>query len=235
MIDGDRWRGEVGVVMATGPSLCAEDIEYCRQFRGHGVRLLGCNDAYKLCDDLDILYACDPHWWDHHADDACGLEMWTQDEKYAKRLNLTHIPGKSSPGLSYDPNLIHFGSNSGFQLLNIAWLHNLRPIILLGYNMQVVSRQRHFFGDHPKPLNRNSQYTSFASMFAKIPPKDRAQVINCTTDSKLTSDKIFRFAPLREVLTWELLSLSVPDRLSALNSLPMSSTQALPVGAKSMG
>jgi hypothetical protein len=96
------------------------------------------------------MYACDPHWWDLYVNelkrDFAG-ELWTQDAKSAKRYGLHHIPGVSLPGLGLKE--LHFGNNSGYQAVNLAYLFGATKIILLGFDMKTDAGKIHFFGQHP--------------------------------------------------------------------------------------
>ena len=56
------WSGETVVVIATGPSLTAEDVDYCRG----KARVIAINDAYTLAPWADALYATDAKWWHWH-------------------------------------------------------------------------------------------------------------------------------------------------------------------------
>ena len=57
-----KLRGRPCVVVASGPSLTAEDVDYCRE----RAAVIVVNDNYKLAPWADVLYAADPEWWDLH-------------------------------------------------------------------------------------------------------------------------------------------------------------------------
>ncbi len=200
-----RYEDRVGILFASGPSLTEEVVETIRPFHESGkVIAFGCNDSYRLVNYLDEFYACDKHWWDYHKDrffdsrDMDKARLWTQDGATAQSLGINFIKGRySNKGLSQDPALIHFGSNSGFQLLNIAMLMGIRKAILVGYNMQKVDTVSHFFGDHPGKLNKNSPYDKFREAFKQIKDNQKEMIVNCTPDSALKS---FRKADLLEEL-----------------------------------
>jgi len=187
--------GGTAVLFATGPSLSDEVVS---QVRAACVKrkifLFGCNDAYRMVSGLDAHYACDAKWWRvHYADIAqqsFPLGMWTQEPHLSQaEFPLLHrIAGKAGNGLSGSQDLIHFGNNSGYQLINVAFLHGIKKMILCGYNMKVVKGQRHFFGDHPQGLNRSGNYTGFAKHFNTIKPEALGiEIINATPDTALTA------------------------------------------------
>ena len=195
-----RYPNKKFILCATGPGLTEKVIQTIRPYKDDYV-IFGINDSYRVIDFLDEHYACDGKWWRQWGDDfrqVCPeLSSWTQDAQMAQQYKLQHSPGKHNKGFSLEPNLIHFGSNSGYQALNIAFLMGGCKFILVGYNMQAVDNKKHFFGDHPPGLNSNSPYANFAKNYATIQPEIRELVINCTENSALTC---FEKADLEETL-----------------------------------
>jgi len=96
------------------------------------------------------MYACDDHWWDrYHGEiqrDFTG-ELWTQSDRCAKKYGINLWQGQSAAGLGREK--IHFGNNSGYQAINLAYLLGAKSIILLGFDMKRQVGKTHFFGDHP--------------------------------------------------------------------------------------
>lgn len=186
-----RYKGRRGVLLATGPSLTREDIEYLRPLHARGdIVVFGLNDTYKWCDFLDVFYFCDPRWLDCNRDalDYKHGEIWTQDASvHAKHQGkVKRCMGSSGHGLSHTPNKIHFGGNSGFQLLNLALHFGIEKFYLLGYNMDVPQgKKQHMFGPHPHGLNQSNNYKGFVSGFTAINAVDRAKVTNCTVPTAL--------------------------------------------------
>ncbi len=171
--------------MATGPSLTPDVVEYVRPFHASGqVKVLGCNDAYRACDFLDLHYACDPRWWDHHWPFVKDYPapLWTQDRGVARKRKINWVEGRGGKGINTKGGVIHFGANSGFQLLNLAFLcGNPDRLILLGYNMTILpGKPHHFFGNHPKGLSQASNYRGFVSSYRMIQPEYVKKIVNCT-------------------------------------------------------
>jgi len=100
------------------------------------------------------MYACDDHWWDRYVAeikrDFAG-ELWTQSVRSGKRYGINVWEGQSMPGLGRKK--IHFGNNSGYQAINLAYLLGAKSIILLGFDMKRQAGKTHFFGDHPYHKN----------------------------------------------------------------------------------
>lgn len=185
-----RWT-DLCIVAATGPSLDEAVAERCR---GH--RVIAVNDAYRLMPWAEVLYACDTRWWDVHKG-APGFmgEKWsshgsvTSNNKTpaSKRHGLNLVRGKDGDGFSLDPGFIHYGRNSGFQAINLAILFGATRIVLVGFDMRLVEKKRHFFGDHKGGLTNHGDPRRWLPEFQKaarrLPPEIR--IINCTPGSAL--------------------------------------------------
>lgn len=147
----------------------------------------------------DMLYACDAMWWLYYkgCSDFIG-EKWSshgvvKSKKHNdktdiyQRFGLKLVAGQDEIGFSLDPEIIHYGSNSGFQALNLAILMGADPIILVGFNMQEVGRQRHFFGDHPTGLRNTANYQNFIKHYDRAAKRlpDSVHIWNATPNSAL--------------------------------------------------
>jgi hypothetical protein len=141
-------------------------------------------------------------------------QIWTQDVKVIKQHpgKVKRIAGGSGNGICKTPSHIHFGGNSGFQLLNLTWHFGIREFYLLGYNMGQSARGaklQHFFGQHPKPLNQSDNYKGFVSSFRAIHKADRKLITNCTYPTGLVG--VFEQKPLREALPHDEETRHIPD------------------------
>jgi hypothetical protein len=183
------------VVAATGPSLTRDIASACE-----GIPVIAVNDAYRLFPSAELLYACDAAWWRQHG--GCPEfmgEKWSShggadhnDKRTAAReYGLRLVQGRAEPGFSFDPSLIHYGDNSGFQAVNVAG-HKIGwrgRIALVGFDMRQVGGRRHFFGDHPRGLtNTTKGYGLWPAKFAaaaKTLP-ETIEIINCTPGSAIT-------------------------------------------------
>lgn len=189
MVETVRVRWSHCIVAATGPSLTPGVAERCI-----GQHLMVVNDAHRLLPWAEVLYACDPDWWEvHHGCPGFAGEKWSShapahNEKLAiaKRYGLRLVAGRDGEGFSLDPSAIHYGSNSGFQAINLALLMGARRILLVGFDMHSRAG-RHFFGDHPAPLSNWMQFETLVPTFrraAALLPSG-IQIINCTPGSAL--------------------------------------------------
>jgi hypothetical protein len=155
--------------------------------------VIAVSDAWRLMPWADALYSCDGHWWDLHTPAFAG-EKWSShhapgNDKLAaaERHGLTLVRGQASKGFSVDPACIHYGSNSGFQAVNLALLFGVVRIILVGFDMRLVAGRSHFFGDHPAGLRRTSSHQNFIRAFevaaASLP--GGIEICNATRESAL--------------------------------------------------
>lgn len=182
------------MVAASGPSLTPEVASLVQ-----GQNLIAVNDAYRLLPFAQILYACDASWWTVHkgCPDFRG-EKWSShtvtgrvrhNDKtgLAERYRLNLIEGADGDSFSLDPARIHYGSNSGFQAVNLAILFGATRIILVGFDMGQKDGKRHFFGDHPAGLRNTANYAGFIRAFdraaKKLPP--HIEILNATPGSAL--------------------------------------------------
>lgn len=184
------FKGETVVVVASGASLLAEDVEYCRG----KAKIAVINDNYKLAPWAHLLYAADFGWWEYHhaAVDDFGGQKWTQDERAAKNYGLNWVAGYWHPGISDDQRFIHYGYNSGFQCVNLVYLMGAIRILLLGFDMQRTKKKSHWFGDHPAPLHKHPNYTQWARTMDKAArryEKRGVEVINCSRETALKEYK----------------------------------------------
>lgn len=156
-----------------------------------------------------MLYSCDAKWWDVHADcDGFAGEKWSSHGgvdsngkiETAEKHGLNLVGGADAEGFSLDPSVIHFGSNSGFQAINLAILFGAKRILLVGFDMTAGNGKAHFFGDHPPGLIQNRNYERFIPAFnaaAKRLPRG-VEIINCTPNSAL---RCFPMADLIDALS----------------------------------
>lgn len=211
-----KFRDEVVVCFASGPGLTLEVVETVRPYHEAGlVRAAGLNDVYRVVDYLDVFYACDERWWDVHTkpefvlSQPVGLmetkaEMWGNQTAFKILRKYPHVnvvQGMSKNGFSKERSVIHWGNNSGYQLLNLVYLMGAKKIILAGYNMGVPNDDKekvHFFGKHPPGLSQGgNQYKGFNRNFNSIQKEIKDMIVNTTPETTL---KCFEWADLETAL-----------------------------------
>lgn len=174
-------------ILGGGSSLKTTDIS---RLKGR-CDIIAVNDAWKLCPWANIMYAADAKWWRYYdfvpefrgekVTQSIGPRGWASE---AERRGLTVIPAKMGMDLSFEPGFIHTGHNSGFQALNLAIRFGYTKILLLGFDCW----GRHWFGDHPPELHRDSPYSIFRQAFnnaARQLAGSNVTVINCSQQSTI--------------------------------------------------
>jgi hypothetical protein len=177
-------------VAASGPSLTEEVAA-----RLEGCNVIAVNDAYRLLPFAQMLYACDSAWWSVHngcpgfkgekwsSHGAAGRVRHNDKSAAAAKYGLKLVAGQDGVGFSFEPDVIHYGSNSGFQAVNLALLMGARRIILVGFDMHGT----HFFGRHPAGLRNTTSHKNFIRAFeraAKLLPPE-IEILNATPGSAL--------------------------------------------------
>ena len=119
----------------------------------------------------------------------------------AKKYDLNLCEGESKAGLGKVK--LHFGSNSGYQAINLAYLLGATKIVLIGYDMQRDGDQVHFFGNHPYHKQgggpTNALMRDWCLKFEQLAydlHREGVEVINATRKTALTA---FDRLPLEEV------------------------------------
>lgn len=183
------WQKQTAIVLATGPSLSPDVVEAAREAHATGVRVIAVSDAFTLAPWADMLYSCDAKWWQHHAQEALkfpGLKVTCDSSVPFPSVLSLQIGGHT--GLDERPTHLRTAGNSGHQAVHIAAQMGAEKILLCGFDMRRIHKKRHFFGDHPPYLHRNSPYEDFVRDFEPLANDLRKQgviVINCTPGSAL--------------------------------------------------
>ena len=117
--------------------------------------------------------------------------QWTEGNKTidSGQWGITQLTSIDKPGLSTEPGVIHRGSNSGYQALNLSIQppFNATRILLLGFDMMLDGKKRHWFGEHPKPMCMASNYVNFINHFKTIDPtKYGIEIWNLSRQTALT-------------------------------------------------
>lgn len=179
----------LAVCIATGASLTKEDAEYCRG----KARIYVVKDAVRYAPFADVVYSGDYDWYQywHGLPDFDG-EKWLCGEpdsgiawKVAQQYGLRLITPDNKAALSFGPQIIATGGNSGFQAMNLAMLQGATKIILLGYDMQPTEGRRNFYTGEDKRPKRSSNYELFKAAFERAAPLVPVPVINCSRNTAL--------------------------------------------------
>lgn len=202
-----QWDGEAVVLIASGPSLCDNQIEAVKRSHEAGkCRAIAVNNTYECAPWADILYACDAPWWEYYKPDFAG-EKWTQSRE-AYGLGVRPVLGKANDWLSFDPVHINNGQHSGFQALNLAVLFGAAKIILIGYDVQATGGRLHWHDDHSmdEGLRLSNPYDAKFAKWRDVLDGVADQLceagITCINASAETALTAYRRMPIEEALAW---------------------------------
>ena len=198
------WPNETAVCLASGPSLCAEDVEFVRG----KAKVIAINASYAMAPWADVLYCADVNpfkwYWDKGPKGYERLPMREfQGRKYSLTKSAAKYQGVSvlqqwrEEGLSLDPRRLCLGKNSGYQAINLAVLLGATRIVLLGYDMQPGPTGEYFFGAHPD--KKRSAYKVFREKFATLVQPLKAAGVEVINSSRETALTMFPRRPLAEV------------------------------------
>lgn len=190
---------EMYVCIASGPSLNQDQINIIGRYKNvNNLKIIAINDNWKWKYQgafiSDHLYAADEAWWKIWIktidnEQFNGQKWITRDKHVATRYNLTLIPGENKSGLGTN-GVIHFGGNSGYQAINLAYHLGAKTIGLIGYDMKVGSNNElHWFGNHGNGLrnmpHKLDEWIIQHDQLKKDLDERGIDVINFTHDSAL--------------------------------------------------
>jgi len=194
------WEGETVLCVGGGPSTTQELVNLARG----RCRVIVINNAYALAPWADAHYFADFHWWQWHKDKPEykafeGQRISIQDSAqhfHKDEPSIYVLRNGGGQGLSDKPDAVNTGSNSGFQVLNIAYLSGAKKILLLGYDMRFEKGRCHWHAPHPNRTPEQS-YHRYAKRFSTTENQLKAagvDVVNCSPGSMIRN---FRFSEIR--------------------------------------
>jgi hypothetical protein len=201
---------KTAVILATGPSLTEDVVSAVRQGQKQGKwSVYGMNHTWKIFPTLNHFHACNKEYYDcewGNGLDKLPCTKTTIDIATANKYGIKYINGKWADGFSSDPEYVHYGHSSGFQLPQIAYNNGFKRLLLCGYDMRfasdyngknerIGSAPRHFFGEyHQKELKhwpsvkiKDGVFIELIQQFenVKIINTD-VNIINCSPGSAMT-------------------------------------------------
>jgi hypothetical protein len=200
------------VCIGTGPSLQRSQIDAAIR---KGYRLFGCNNAFQIAPEIELLYAVNLAWWDHYYPAVRDLpcSKWTTNAAASTKYALNWIAERNAPGLSDDPEVIHHGHGGGYSLLSLAHRFGAQRVVLLGYDLKYApdynaaerfpgSTPRHFFGEYPLSMRhwpsaqvRGGEHVELVELYRSVARQGKLEVINATPDSALDA---FPYIPIEQ-------------------------------------
>ncbi len=188
------WAGETAVILATGPSLCAADVTFCRG----KARVLAIKDAIRLAPDADCWYGCDAKFWQYYGDRiAFDGPKYALDPGAAKWAQVLRNTGCN--GLSVDPTGLRTGKHSGAQAIGLAVLLGATRIVLLGYDLQADAQGHEHFVKRPYSQSA-PPFSAFLPWYETVVDPLRELGVEVINASRVSALKTFPRMPLAEAL-----------------------------------
>lgn len=199
------WPGSTIVILASGPSLTVEDVDFVRG----KARVVCVNDTHRLAPWADALYSSDRMWWPNHhgVPSFAGLKFGIGSKvgfhnPFGRHPDITVLRNTGYTGLELQPHGLRNGENSGYAAINLSVHFGAARIVLLGYDMRCApDGTPHFFGKHQGMNNpTDAVLAGYRRHFKTLVEPLRAigvEVVNCTPGSSLDA---FPMADLREVI-----------------------------------
>lgn len=177
------FEGQTVVVLGSGPSLTAHDIELVRRSKHFTVAV---NTTWKSARFCDVIYAADYVWWNEYRNEIdIAAEQWTCSERAVDEFGILRHNIRGSTGY-----------NSGLRAVQWAVGFNASRIILLGFDLSIENGTHHH-GDHDKTGNPDEDRCSlWIKQFQQMDVRN-SKIINCSRESKMTR---FKKVPLESVL-----------------------------------
>lgn len=135
-------------------------------------------------------------------------ELWTCGDEAANKFPEVHYI-ESDPSAEFfikSKDRIGRGVHGGFQALNIALNMGFKKIILLGYDCKADNpNNRHWFGNHPQTIAKNSPYRTWVDIFEKAARTlyqwENVDVVNCSRDTAINA---FRIGDLKKEISLDV-------------------------------
>ena len=126
-------------------------------------------------------------------------ELWTQDLSTASKYGLNKVDGFRGDGLGKDK--IHYGANSGYQAINLAYLFGAKNIILLGFDMKLgANKITHWHGNHPMGLTQDSPFKTWLKNFPRLANDLKVEGVEVLNATRSTALDCFNKVKLEDAL-----------------------------------
>lgn len=181
-------------VLASGPSLTAEDVELVRRWRTGGRQVYVVNNTWELAPWADVLFAGDAVWLERYGDSVT--------------FECTKVTAAKQPPAGWDPVPGGFNwlTNSGAGAICLAIRNGATAVYLLGFDCRKKGGKAHWHPAHGGKL-KNGRFLKDApniadwpTIFAQTANFARANGVPVTNCSRVTVLSCFPRASLESVL-----------------------------------
>lgn len=164
-------------ILASGPSLTAEDVALVREWQCEGRQVYVVNNTHEMAPWADLLFVGDGKWLDAY---AAGLTF------HGKRVTAS----QKGHALSWTvvPQGFQWYQNSGAGAIAWAIREGAKRIYLLGFDCQKTNGLTHWHGSHTGTLKDAPNMKTWPDTFvqvANVAKSAGVEVFNCTLSTAL--------------------------------------------------
>lgn len=192
------WHGQTAVVIATGPSLTADD---CSAAGASGAKMIAVNLAFRYAPFADVCFMGDYlaiKTYDREVPKT--MHKWT-GVPLAKDLGWKMIRSTNGTGLALKGS-INSGGNSGYGAIGLAVVFGATKIVLLGFDMMKgPNGERHVHADHDRRMVQAQPFDQWLMRFEKLAEDLKAVGIDCVNCTRRTALTCFRTNTLENELS----------------------------------
>ena len=172
----DRWKGRAMTCIASGPSLCAEDVEAVRSLARPTIVT---NNTWKMAPWADVLLGFDAKWHKTYAEELVAFE----GERVTCTANNLGVESLAHQ-LWFNP----YG-NSGTAAIMLAITCGATEVLLLGFDAKPAEDGRlHWHPNHPEPLTNARSVKTWPGKFERVSAHAKhrgCRVLNASRDTAL--------------------------------------------------
>lgn len=191
-------RRRVVAVIASGPSLTAED---CAAVRAARLPAIVVNTSFRMAPWADVLLAYDARWWQLYRDEIAATFTGRR-----VTTSLSRAVGGAEPLgalIRY-----HAYGNSGTAAISLCAYVGARAVILLGADCQrAPDGAVHWHGDHPAQLSNARSMPRWPTQYRLVGQYAARRGCRVVNASRATALQCFERMPLSDALA----TLVIPD------------------------
>lgn len=183
----------VVIVLASGPSLTAEDIETAK---GHTT--IAVNSTIFTAPHADYCCAYDDKWWEEYGDRvkrlpckpiSCSIKSHIFGVDRIPKVSKNKFTGNSA-----------IGSSSGHHAICYAIMLGADTVILLGFDCQHTNGKRHHHEDYPKGFGNADRPERWIKEHETLSAGAEMLGVRITNCTRQTALKCYEQMPLSEAL-----------------------------------
>lgn len=175
---------DIWAVIASGPSLTAEDCE-----KTIALKTVAVNTSWKMARHAQFIFAGDFAWWKNYGEEIdIPAEKWSTSDQAKIVFGVNKLSS------------IQTATNSGLNAIRLAIKKGAKKIILLGFDCS-IKRGLHWHGAHTHKREHNPDEKKCSKWIKEFSSFDfgDAEIINCSLDSEI---KVFQKMGIDDALRY---------------------------------